>query len=252
MNLLSFAVVVAAFAVLCCCVAANDECLALREMSHISRSESRAAGYQFDENGFYFCAATAPEQFRCDCSAAARCVAFQDPWGRDLGECVCCTWWVSMVFGFFLIMTILALLFGAYTCLCRNKWWCDGYPQAVMPRLPVRRNPVVAPSTMPLPPNLFRGYRTSDFTSGNQTMSEVGRRRRRRRTVQQQQQEGEGGGGREATQEVVAAAPARVPEFSPPQPPQEPQPGLMLVEEMGPVDDEEYVEVEMVNIDRQA
>ncbi|KEG09653.1 hypothetical protein DQ04_04861010 [Trypanosoma grayi] len=126
----------------------------------------------------YFCADSAPEQLQCRCGISTTCMEKDDPWGQNIGVCGCCPWWLILFFVFFGIVFFTAMALVLYMWFCRGKWWCDGYPLPVQPVMSRRGPPIVARPSAPLPPNLFRTYRASDFVSG---------------APQQQQLENEGG-----------------------------------------------------------
>ncbi|RNF04651.1 hypothetical protein TraAM80_04946 [Trypanosoma rangeli] len=115
----------------------------------------------------YFCADKAPLQFYCQCGVVSICTKHEDPWGRDIGVCGCCPWWIIVLFILFGIVVVASVSTVLYVWFCRGKWWWDGYPPPIR-FVMCRRGPsTVVPATGPLPPNLFRGYRISDFVSGS-------------------------------------------------------------------------------------
>lgn len=145
-------------------VALAAECLPSEELSYIATEE--AARHVLKPQDYYFCAPEAPTQFRCQCPTASVCEAFVNADARNLGVCRCCASWVYGLAAALVGMIILAGLFCAYACCCRGQWWCDGYHPAVAPHMPRRGAPVVIPGQLPLPQNVFRGYRSTDFDSG--------------------------------------------------------------------------------------
>jgi len=123
-------------------------------------------GYGLSSDGMYFCSSNAPTQFKCTCGTAGVCNTLNDPWGRDIGSCECCPVWVWVILGIFGVLFVIAVVVIIYACCLRDKWWFDGFPRPIQPILPRRGPPVVAPVGMPLPRDLFRGYRISDFIAG--------------------------------------------------------------------------------------
>ena len=119
-------------------------------------------------DGYYFCAKTAPKDLYCYCGVASTCRSFNDPWGRNIGECGCCTQWVYIVFGIFMAVVGMVFFCGMFACLCHGTWLYDGHPRPIAPMLPQRTAPVIAPASFPLPANAFRGYRSTDFISGDE------------------------------------------------------------------------------------
>ncbi|ESL10309.1 hypothetical protein TRSC58_01961 [Trypanosoma rangeli SC58] len=114
----------------------------------------------------YFCADKAPLQFYCQCGVVSTCMKHEDPWGRNIGVCGCCPWWIIILFVLFCAVVVGSIITVLYVWFCRGKWWWDGYPPPIR-FVMCRRGPAtVVPATGPLPPNLFRGYRISDFVSG--------------------------------------------------------------------------------------
>jgi hypothetical protein len=172
-------VTVAAAATLWACVlltpAAGSECLPLKELNYVAPTEVERHG--LDRSGYYFCDGNAPEQFRCLCPTATVCGSRVSADGRGFGECVCCSTWVYGVIAGLVILLVISIAFCVYACFCRGKWWCDGYHPAIIPFMPRRSPPVVIPGARPLPANLFRGFRSSDFESGYVAPSGAGRPR---------------------------------------------------------------------------
>ncbi|KAH9577310.1 hypothetical protein LSM04_002342 [Trypanosoma melophagium] len=135
---------------------------ALRGINYRALLDSNESYYSNEE---YFCAATAPAQYHCGCSFSNTCLQKNDPWGRNIGVCGCCPWWLTAFFTFFAIFFLLSLAMGVYFWCCRGRWWCDGYPPPVQPLMCRRRPAIVAPAAAPLPPSLFRGYPAEAFVS---------------------------------------------------------------------------------------
>lgn len=172
--------------------AAEDSCLVLNDITHMDKVVLKSLKYNFSNDGYYFCASSAPAQFSCSCGSTQTCTEFKDPYGRDLGECTCCALWVYVLLLLFLGMLGFSLLVAVYGCLCRGKWWCDGYPPPVVPLLARRGAPIVVPGQIPLPSNLFRNYRSRDFDSGlppGVLEAEQERRARRRREARRRRAE---------------------------------------------------------------
>jgi hypothetical protein len=149
----------------CAVVATANLCSKLQDLAGVNIPDMQQHGYNIDPTQSYFCGPGAPQQFLCDCGVSATCSPYFDPWGNNLGVCSCCPSWVYGTITVFVFMVTLAIAVGIYACVCRGKWWCDGYPEPIEPLLPRRGPPVVAPASAPLPPNLFRGYRITDFVS---------------------------------------------------------------------------------------
>ena len=231
-----------------------EECVSLQEMDFYSRSELEELGYGLEPDQFYFCADSAPSQFRCKCSAANVCGTKRDPWGRDLGQCQCCAAWFWAVLMILLLAVVVGLIFCMYACCCRGAWWCDGHPAPVQPILPRRGAPMVIPASMPLPTSLFRGYRVTDFDTGlppataaslaaqteraerPRSGSRSGRRRRSRRRSEGAEDQPLTAGANSEDDEEDPESPAGPSEGSPgvrspPQPSQEAQPQRTTREE---------------------
>jgi hypothetical protein len=145
--------------------AGEDLCRRLGEMNGVNEDFMSAMGYGFISDHEYFCGPDAPTQFACSCGAAGVCVERRDPWGRDVGECGCCPAWVWIILGCFCVLLLASVFMIFYACCLRGKWWFDGFPEPIQPLLPRRGPPAVVPAGMPLPQNLFRGYRITDFSS---------------------------------------------------------------------------------------
>ncbi|KPA82177.1 putative mitochondrial hypothetical protein [Leptomonas pyrrhocoris] len=124
-----------------------------------------SGGESYFTDGQYFCADTAPAQYRCNCDLSTTCKRSLDPWGRNIGVCGCCPGWMIAC------LTLICLVFGIcivgilYGMLFQGCWWCDGYEKPTGSLMPRRGPAVTCPSTRPLPDNLFRGYVSTDFTN---------------------------------------------------------------------------------------
>ncbi|KAG5468200.1 hypothetical protein LSCM1_02176 [Leishmania martiniquensis] len=116
-------------------------------------------------NGEYFCAESAPAQYHCRCGVATKCKARHDPWGRDIGSCECCSPWMIGCFIVLGIFSVVCIFGAAYMVRCQGRWWCDGYAAPKTSFMPRRGPAVSCPPSRPLPPNLFRGHATADFTN---------------------------------------------------------------------------------------
>lgn len=123
--------------------------------------------YGFKKEGYYFCGADSPPYLSCKCGISSVCYERLDPWGRDLGECGCCTSWVIILFAIFAVIIVTVLVGGLYACMCHGTWLYDGYPQPITPLLPQRSATIIAPASFPLPEHAFRPYRSSDFISSD-------------------------------------------------------------------------------------
>jgi hypothetical protein len=144
----------------------DRECPMLQDLDFYNPSELRALNYGLQYDGYYFCAPTAPAQFRCKCSSSTTCFDKYDPWGRNLGECGCCPAWVWGVLSTLVIALLVGTVFCLYACCCRGRWWCDGHPLTIQPVLPRRAAPVVIAANTPIPNSLFRHFRGEHFESG--------------------------------------------------------------------------------------
>ncbi|RNF24689.1 uncharacterized protein Tco025E_02369 [Trypanosoma conorhini] len=147
-------------------VSASDRCRPIEKLRGINPNILALPNVTFFLGNEYFCAENAPRQFHCQCSVASVCTKQEDPWGRDIGVCSCCPWWMIILFVVLGAVMVASVSTVLYVWCCRGKWWWDGYPPPVK-FVMCRRGPAtVVPTTGPLPPNLFRGYRISDFVSG--------------------------------------------------------------------------------------
>eukprot|EP00658_Telonema_sp_P-2_P034149 TRINITY_DN24953_c0_g1_i1.p2 TRINITY_DN24953_c0_g1~~TRINITY_DN24953_c0_g1_i1.p2 ORF type:complete len:152 (+),score=22.26 TRINITY_DN24953_c0_g1_i1:197-652(+) len=146
------------------------ECSQAKELSNV-QSALEELYPDMNLESYYFCARSSPNDLYCYCGVASICHDYNDPWGRNIGECGCCTQWVYIMFAIF--MTIVGLVFccGMFACLCHGTWLYDGHPRPITPMLPQRTAPVIAPAAFPLPANAFRGYRSSDFISADEQLS---------------------------------------------------------------------------------
>ena len=141
-----------------------SECLPLRELNYVAASEVRR--HAFEVRDFYFCANEAPAQFQCTCPTATVCEPYESADGRDFGRCGCCPPWVYGVLAVLCALIVVSFAFCLYACMCRGKWWCDGYHPPIVAYAPHRSRPQMIPAGAALPGNLFRGYRSSDFDAG--------------------------------------------------------------------------------------
>lgn len=144
-------------------IAGGAQCEALHDLGFLSASDMAELGYDLPSSGYYFCADNAPLQFRCSCSSTTVCAEKMDPFHRDVGQCVCCPGWLYALLVLFIVLVATSFVLCGYVCFCKSKWWCDGYPEAIVPVLPRRSQPVVAPQSVPLPANLFRGFHSTSF-----------------------------------------------------------------------------------------
>nr|CCC90191.1 conserved hypothetical protein [Trypanosoma congolense IL3000] len=144
-------------------IKSERRCRALKNLQGINKDLLDPRNYSKSDE--LFCSSTAPQQFRCFCGVASTCLELKDPWGGDIGKCGCCPPWLILFYAFFLLIGFCAVISTAYICFCRGKWWFDGYPPPVIPAACRRAPPIVAAAAAPLPPTLFRGYQSSDFTS---------------------------------------------------------------------------------------
>ncbi|AYU82465.1 hypothetical protein, conserved [Leishmania donovani] len=116
-------------------------------------------------NGEYFCAESAPAQYRCRCGVATTCKPMLDPWERDIGSCDCCSSWMIGCFVILGVFSAISVFGAVYVVGCQGKWWCDGYATLKTALIPRRGPAVSCPPSRPLPQNLFRGYASADFTN---------------------------------------------------------------------------------------
>ncbi|GET92212.1 hypothetical protein, conserved [Leishmania tarentolae] len=116
-------------------------------------------------NGEYFCAESAPAQYRCRCGMATRCKKKLDPWGRNIGFCNCCSSWMIGCFVLLGIFSAISIFGALYVIGCQGKWWCNGYAILKMDFIPRCGPAVSCPPSQPVPQTLFRGYDPSDFTN---------------------------------------------------------------------------------------
>ncbi|KAG5493895.1 hypothetical protein JKF63_01727 [Porcisia hertigi] len=113
----------------------------------------------------FFCAESAPNQYRCRCSPTTTCKSKLDPWGRNIGSCECCSPWVITCFVILCMIFVICILAAVYAGKCQGEWWCDGYPIPRIPLMPRRGQAVSCPPSLPLPQNLFYGYPSTNFTN---------------------------------------------------------------------------------------
>jgi hypothetical protein len=148
-----------------CCFAdsANRQCFSLKDYRGLMISVLRSIGYDFEPSKSYFCADTAPAAYQCQCAQPTYCAPRVDPWGRDVGECVCCSGWLFAVAGAFGVVGVILAGLVLYKTFLRGKWWCDGFVPPIHVSLPKRGAPMVIPEGTPLQHNVFRGYRSQDF-----------------------------------------------------------------------------------------
>ncbi|CBZ30259.1 conserved hypothetical protein [Leishmania mexicana MHOM/GT/2001/U1103] len=116
-------------------------------------------------NGEYFCAESAPAQYRCRCGIATTCKPKLDPWGRNIGSCDCCSSWMIGCFVILGVFSVISIFVAVYVVGCQGKWWCDGYATLRTALIPRCGPAVSCPPSRPLPQNLFRGYASADFTN---------------------------------------------------------------------------------------
>ncbi|KPI86457.1 hypothetical protein ABL78_4488 [Leptomonas seymouri] len=123
-------------------------------------------------NGYFFCADSAPAQYRCKCDLALACKEKLDPWGRNIGMCSCCRTWVIFCLIMFCIFFGLCISSSIYVLLLQGCWWCDGYVRPTAALIPRRGPTATCPPSLPLPDYLFRGYTSTDFVNVTSPSSE--------------------------------------------------------------------------------
>ena len=152
----------------CLSLTSASDCTPFSDLSYTpSEADLKQAGYDLERNNYYFCGPRAPRQFQCQCPVQFVCHPYMDPWGRDIGECDCCGGWLWLVVFVLGALVLIAFSVCGYSFCIRGRWWMDGFPTPLQPLQPKRRPPVIAAATQPLPPNLFAGYRSTDFSSGS-------------------------------------------------------------------------------------
>ena len=120
-------------------------------------------GWTVEKSDKLFCSDSAPASVRCRCNYVLKCETRLDPMGTDIGECVCCSEWVNGVLAITFLVAGMLFLALVYIACCKGKLWCDGHRAPVLPTRPRVMAPVMIPSNLPLPPNVFRGYSSTDF-----------------------------------------------------------------------------------------
>lgn len=155
------------FLLLCACnpvSARAPMCIALNLLDGINYNLFSYTDSTYTNSSLYFCAKNSPLQYHCSCPLLYRCAKKPDPWGRDIGYCTCCAWYIIMLFTIIGILAALSVLMLLYFLLCSNKWWFDGFPLPLKIKIP-RRGPIVpCPPGPVFPSNLFQGYRPSQFS----------------------------------------------------------------------------------------
>ncbi|AAZ10895.1 Enriched in surface-labeled proteome protein 11 [Trypanosoma equiperdum] len=146
-------------------ISLENRCQPLSSLKGVNRAILNKSGEEYKESDELFCERGAPEQFKCNCGVATTCLSKKDPWGNNIGVCGCCPPWLFLFYTFFTIIVGFAIASAFYICCCRGKWWFDGYPKAIIPAFSRRGPGTVVPAAVPLPPTLFRGYRTTDFVN---------------------------------------------------------------------------------------
>ncbi|EKF33507.1 hypothetical protein MOQ_002630 [Trypanosoma cruzi marinkellei] len=146
-------------------VSALERCRPIETLKGINQEILALPSGRFYAGYEYFCSDDAPRQLHCQCGVDTICKNKTDAWGRNVGVCACCPWWMIVLFAILSVVAVAAISIALYVWCCRGKWWFDGYPPPVKAIMCRRGAATVVPATGPLPPNLFRGYRTSEFVS---------------------------------------------------------------------------------------
>lgn len=113
-----------------------------------------------------------PEALRCTCQVGDRCKDHYDPWGRNVGRCACCAWWVYFLVavglaGFAWVAFAFVWLFGF------SKHWLFFAWAKPLPRIrwPSKVGVVECPRGMAFPHNTFGQYNSADFVDFDSTRS---------------------------------------------------------------------------------
>eukprot|EP00759_Apiculatamorpha_spiralis_P044771 PhF_6_TR41653/c0_g1_i2/m.63146 len=147
--------------------ATADECYEIGLSPYFS--DLTASGWKVERSDKLFCGDGAPDSVRCQCNYVWKCsslVVDGDSSQRDVGVCICCSSWVEGVVALSFLVACGCILSVLYITLCKGKIWCDGHRAPVLPTRPRVLQPVMIPSNLPLPPNLFRGFQSEDFVNG--------------------------------------------------------------------------------------
>lgn len=118
----------------------------------------------FYSNVAYFCGPDAPKQLACKCVVTNTCNSFKDGWGRNIGQCQCCSTWMNSTIFIPPVFFCLIVFLYAYVFFYRDKiWWLEGYPRAIVPVMPDQRCATICPEGAPLPSHTFDGFNSDDF-----------------------------------------------------------------------------------------
>lgn len=140
----------------------NRECVSLDSLQGINRKLLASVKESYATNALLFCASTAPSQYMCSCPMFYACDEKPDPWGKNIGSCNCCSWYVILI-----CITLVLLCLGSpiifLSVLCRKKWYLFGFPPP-LPLIVPRRGAitrVLAGSS--IPSHLFEEFSRQNF-----------------------------------------------------------------------------------------
>lgn len=145
----------------CVAVEAKSNCLAMGVLQGINFNLFE--GFQYDNSSLYFCTSSSPLLYQCKCPILMKCEAKNDPWGQNIGQCVCCRGYVTFLFVVIAMLATTLLIILIYTIFCNGKWWCDGFPSPLRIKMPRRAAAAPCPAGPIVPRNLFQGYRNGHF-----------------------------------------------------------------------------------------
>lgn len=143
--------------------ASTPQCINLNNLNGLNYNLFGLTKEVYTSNDLLFCAKNAPPQYKCSCPTMYACREKPDPWGKNIGSCRCCAWYVVV------LIVVLVVLFLAspiilLTVFCKWKWYLTGYPPPLPLIVPRRGAMTRVPTGPSIPPHLFTEFHRRNFS----------------------------------------------------------------------------------------
>lgn len=143
--------------------ASESKCLKLIDLNGVNFNLFGLTDVSFTTTDLLFCSPDAPSQFKCTCPSIYSCHKKPDPWGKNIGSCECCAWYIILII---VVLVILMMVPPAIllTVLCKKKWYLTGDPPALPLIVPRRGAMTRVPTGPSIPPHLFTEFHRHNFS----------------------------------------------------------------------------------------
>lgn len=136
----------------------GPRCIQLNEVRMSAALYNGLTDAGFGSGSRPFCGPGAPDSLYCRCDALTTCRRKNDPYGRNVGECGCCSAWAIIVLFMFVAalttMGGMALLL-AYPPSQSRMWWLFGYPPRLLFTHVKLPQPPASPPGVPFSRSVF-------------------------------------------------------------------------------------------------